>query len=1150
MKKTLLLFCLTILGLNGLFAQLEAPYPVKSTSPDWVKLMYDRTQDISTVIEAYQNYYKENNFVKNEHTQFYKRWLRSVSRKDILAPYGIDNAAKNKANLEEYLERSQSQNVFRSPTSAWECIGPFDFDIEAAGRSYAPGAAHVYTVERAPSDTAILYAGTATAGLWKTLDGGENWSLLTHDLLIGSIVAIEINPLDHNNVYFGASGDLYKTTDGGETWSTLGSVFETENHNIKDIVTHPELSDVIFVTSNQGLFKSTDSGESWETLLSGNFQELEFHPTNSDTIYAIQQVGDKTAFMRSVDGGETFTDLSNNGWPFPPGGAEQKRTEIAVSPAAPDMVYALATGAVNGGSGLYGVYVSEDAGSTWQFRCCGDQPGGEPAEDNINMMGWDKNGLDDGGQYYYDLALDVDPENPDKIHVAGVNQWVSTDGGYNFTCLAKWSEPDSPGYVHADIHDIRYYDNEIWAACDGGIFVSYDNGTTFTKKMLGIAGSDFWGFGASFHGDVMLGGAYHNGTLLKDEDTYINGWICTGGGDGVRGFVNPGNNRLAYDDREGRILTGDRETGFGHFEFDLLPNSSYIVGESSDMAFDPRFYNTVYVGYGTELVKTDDNGKIFESIHDFGHKVTAIDISWIDPQTIYVATWEDWWGAKKLWKTTDGGDSWVEITPPGSQLNGNEWVPWDITVSSNSPDIVWAARTSQYGDTNLDGYRVFKSLDGGNNWTNITTPALDGEAITNIVHQKGTEGGVYLGTRRAVYYKNNSMEDWALFNNNLPLRTFSTKLVPYYWGNKLRNATNRSVYEVDLFENSTPIAQISVDKTKLNCFDNTIHFVDHSILNGQTASWEWSFPGGSPAASTEQNPVVTYANTGVFEVSLTVTDEFGTSSQTYTDFIIFEDHLESGDFSEDFEAGLNDYWILKNENNSFNWTAIDVNTGPDCNPGKSMYVDHFNINVPGHEAELISPNIDLTNMSEALLHYDYAYARWGSGYEDGLRVDISTDCGQTWTELYYAFGSDLTTVENQGEWWQPADCSDWEVDNILDLSNFVGEIVNIRFVAINGWGNNFFLDNVNITGTAVGLEVIDNQMRLEVFPNPSDGTFTVEHNFENATLYVVNMEGKLIEKLPVSTGKTNLNLDLPAGIYQVQLVNEKGMLNEKLIISR
>ena len=99
-------------------------------------------------------------------------------------------------------------------------------------------------------------------------------------------------------------------------------------------------------------------------------------------------------------------------------GEEQQRTEIAVTPDNPSLVYALATGVVNGGSGLFGVYKSTDGGETWSFDCCGPQPGGSAqAVTNINMMGWQDDGSDNGGQYYYDLALNVDPNDENKIHV-------------------------------------------------------------------------------------------------------------------------------------------------------------------------------------------------------------------------------------------------------------------------------------------------------------------------------------------------------------------------------------------------------------------------------------------------------------------------------------------------------------------------------------------------------------------------------------------------------------------------------------------------------------------------------------------------------------------------------------------------------------
>ena len=124
---------------------------------------------------------------------------------------------------------------------------------------------------------------------------------------------------------------------------------------------------------------------------------------------------------------------------------------------------------------------------------------------------------DNGGQYYYDVGLAVDPVNPNKLHLGGVNHWISEDAGVTWVCPAKWSEPGELGYVHADIHDIRFFGTELWIACDGGVFMSTDGGTTINKSQVGIEGTDFWGFGASPQSDVMLGGAYHNGTLLKDN---------------------------------------------------------------------------------------------------------------------------------------------------------------------------------------------------------------------------------------------------------------------------------------------------------------------------------------------------------------------------------------------------------------------------------------------------------------------------------------------------------------------------------------------------------------------------------------------------------------------------------------------------------
>ena len=153
---------------------------------------------------------------------------------------------------------------------------------------------------------------------------------------------------------------------------------------------------------DQGLYRTADGGSSW-TLISGDFHlEVEFHPTDTDIVYTVSrdandgnQDDDHSSFHKSTDNGLTFTNFTT-GWPA--AGDHQRRTEIAVSPHRPNMVYAMATGSANGGQGLFGIYKSDDEGETWTFECCGPQPGGLPdlPSGNINIMGWQQDGSDNG----------------------------------------------------------------------------------------------------------------------------------------------------------------------------------------------------------------------------------------------------------------------------------------------------------------------------------------------------------------------------------------------------------------------------------------------------------------------------------------------------------------------------------------------------------------------------------------------------------------------------------------------------------------------------------------------------------------------------------------------------------------------------------
>lgn len=1094
--------------------------------------MYSQNADEGTIIDKYNDYYKNNKFFKNKHTQYYKRWIREISRSTNAQP-----------------TKKSSQN------NQWQCVGPWDFDKEAASRSYAPGSSHVYTVEQSKSNPDILYAGTATAGAWKSINKGDTWELITAELPLNQVYAIEIDFTNPEIIYISGNGGIYKSYDSGNNWTLIGnSVFTNLSHDIKDIKLCPTNNQILFVASNQGLYKSIDGGNNFSTIMSGNYLEIEFHTNSSDTIYFIKQINNKTEFYRSDDAGNSL-NLFTNGWPNPTNGEEQKRTEIAVSPASPNKIVALATGNANGGSGLYGIYISDDKGENWTFQCCGNQPAGVPSSNNMNLMGWQPDGSDDGGQYYYDLALAINPYDANIIHVGGVNHWISFDNGISFSCPAKWSEPHKKGYVHADIHDINYFGNDLWFACDGGIFYSNNAADSIYKKQLGIAGTDFWGFGVGFKDhNVMLGGAYHNGTLLKDGNTYINDWICTDGGDGIRGFVNFGNPRMAYSDYGGKILSGDRTKNIASFNMSLKPNASYIVGESSQMEFDPRCYNWHYIGNDTTLWITKNNGISFDPVYHFNDKVTSIEVAWSNPNVIYIATWESWWGTKKIWKTIDSGTNWMEITP--TNINGQAWIPYDITVSSQDENILWIARTSMYGGVqDAQGYEVFKSIDGGLNWINLSTPTLDNINATNIEHQRGSDGGVYLGTRNNVYYRNNSMNDWEIFNNNLPVSTFSTQLIPYYRNGLIINGTNRSVYEANFFENSPPSAQIAADKLEIDCTNDTVHFIDHSAVRINSASWLWNFPGGTPSISYLENPTVVYQKPGMYDVSLTVTDSFGSSTQTINNFIKYSDTVSkitnNMKYTQDFESGTfpPKYW--KHPTANFNWQSIVVDSGANCYPTTTAYVNHYWAQYPAQESYLITNKIKLGNGDSAIhiLSYDYSYSGFSSAHNDGFRIDISKDCGLTWDSIYSAYGTSLQTTNYSSSVWVPT-CGSWK-NNSHDLGSlgFTNDTIMVRFVAINDYGNHFYLDNIKIDGNNILNTFKIDKNAIEIYPNPSDGNFIIRTLQDNSTIKIIDIFGRILFEKNLNHQTMKISADfLNRGHYTVQVYHKNIIRNKKLII--
>ena len=292
--------------------------------PLWTRMMYDKTANVGEVINQYQTYYATNPFIKNEHTQYYKRWIRNI--KEVVDDKGYINpptkGEKDRIDSDRIkAANNTSANRFMINQPNWLPIGPFDFDKDAAGRSHAPGAAHVYTIEKAPSNPDILYCGTANAGIWKTIDRGLNWTYASSTIPVNHCNALEIHPTDPNTVWIGGNNRVYKTTNGGTSWTQVGDpVFNAISHSIDDIALKPGNNNLLFVASNKGLYRSNDGGNNFEKLLAikGNdayFGEIEFKPNDPNTVYALlnEVNGTYTELYKSTDGGNTFEILS--AWP-------------------------------------------------------------------------------------------------------------------------------------------------------------------------------------------------------------------------------------------------------------------------------------------------------------------------------------------------------------------------------------------------------------------------------------------------------------------------------------------------------------------------------------------------------------------------------------------------------------------------------------------------------------------------------------------------------------------------------------------------------------------------------------------------------------------------------------------------------------------
>ncbi len=262
-------------------------------------------------------------------------------------------------------------------------------------------------------------------------------------------------------------------------------------------------------------------------------------------------------------------------------------------------------------------------------------------------------------------------------------------------------------------------------------------------------------------------------------------------------------------------------------------------------------------------------------------------------------------------------------------------------------------------------------------------------------------------------------------------------------------------------------ADFTANKTSV-CPGQTIIFTDQS--QGGATSWSWAFTPATVTyvdgtSSTSQNPHVQFNASGNYTVALTASGPGGTNTKTKTSYILVQPTL-SPTYTDDFESNsfLTNSWTLTNPDAGITWaikSAVPGNT-----PGtKSPWLNCYAYATQGAVDYLSTPLLNLSTYGDAQLTFKVAYRPYSSSYHDSLKVQIYNNCGENLVATPYAkTGLTLGTGTYLTTDYTPAAASDWRTETV-SLNSYTGGVITLKFKAVNDYGNNIYIDNVNITGT-------------------------------------------------------------------------------------
>ncbi|WP_417611134.1 M43 family zinc metalloprotease [Owenweeksia hongkongensis] len=512
----------------------------------------------------------------------------------------------------------------------------------------------------------------------------------------------------------------------------------------------------------------------------------------------------------------------------------------------------------------------------------------------------------------------------------------------------------------------------------------------------------------------------------------------------------------------------------------------------------------------------------------------------------------------------------------------NIWVVQSIVSSSSTTGIILGFANFPWMPASTDGIVIRNDALGV-----IGTAAYDGRTLTHevghylgLLHtfQSGCNQGDGISDTPPVasasygcnLNKNSCnndspdypdmIENFMDYSDGVCQNTFTT-----LQKNVMRSTLSSSQYRSQLVSASNMLAtgvinppacltttEFEIDNSVI-CPGDTVQFFDQTE-DGDPDTYAWSFPGGVPNTSTDPNPIIYYPTAGAYDVTLTTANAAGTSTSAKVQVVSVKPQFSNlAQWSENFEAAS----LSKPEVSiisGIDSTTYRLTNKAGNNSSQSLFLNNFQAETNQDIDEFISPSIQTIFGQNLTLSFDYAYTKKVTLNNDLFIIYVSTDCGNTWGTLRIIGAAQLTTAANNSTSGFVPSSSEWDNFSIsLDKYESEGPIL-IKFAFRSGGGNNFYLDNINVTASNISLAEVPLNQSLSVFPNPTNGNFSVSLSHQpqsDLNLVIYDLYGKQVSDYTIdkNTSLFNIeNLNLASGIYVLSFTDGEDTYSQKLII--